>query len=90
MMKEYSRKSMQKILEMKLAVDAIRDTERLTRTINNILANPKNWIVSEIKKENYKVVKVELKPLDIASTTVNPYLKKCSKSVDNECNHIKS
>ena len=31
-----------------LAVDAIRDTERLTRTINNILANPKNWIVSEI------------------------------------------
>ena len=36
-----------------LTVDAIRDTERLTRTINNILANPKNWIVSEIVKENY-------------------------------------
>ena len=53
-----------------LAVDAIKDTERLTRTINNILANPKNWIVSEIKKDNYKVDKVELKPLDIA-----PYCK---------------
>jgi len=26
-----------------LTVDATRDTERLTRAINNILANPKNW-----------------------------------------------
>ena len=34
---------------------------------NNILANPKNWIVSEIIKENYDVVRVELKPLDISS-----------------------
>ena len=34
-----------------LAVDAIKDTERLTRTINSILSNPKNWIVSEIKKD---------------------------------------
>ena len=63
-----------------LAVDALRDTERLTRTINNILANQKNWIVSEIKKENYEVVKVELKPLDIS-----PYCKsvfeKCSKTL---------
>ncbi|MBV9668440.1 MAG: hypothetical protein JO327_09960, partial [Nitrososphaeraceae archaeon] len=50
-----------------LTVDAIRDIERLTRAINNILANPKNWIVSEIIKENYDVVKVELKPLDISS-----------------------
>src|SRR5215467_10363552 len=33
-----------------LAVDVIRDTERLTATINSILSNPKNWIVSEIKK----------------------------------------
>jgi Rad3-related DNA helicase len=53
-----------------LSVDIIRDTERLTRTINSILANPKNWIVSEIKKEDYKVIRVELKPLDIA-----PYCK---------------
>lgn len=47
-----------------LVVDAKRDIERLTRTINSILENPKNWIVSEIRKEDYKVVKVELKPLD--------------------------
>ena len=61
-----------------LTVDAIRDIERLSRAINNILANPKNWIVSEIIKENYDVVKVELKPLDIS-----PYCKtvfeKCAK-----------
>ncbi len=35
-----------------LVVEVIRDTERLTSTINSILSNPKNWIVSEIKKEN--------------------------------------
>ena len=63
--KDYS-----KTLGDELAVDAIKDTERLTRTINSILANPKNWIVSEIKKDNYKVEKVELKPLDIS-----PYCK---------------
>jgi hypothetical protein len=39
-----------------LAVDAIRDTERLSRTINNILANPKNWMISEINKESHEVV----------------------------------
>jgi ATP-dependent DNA helicase DinG len=50
-----------------IAVDAIKDTERLTRTINSILLNPKNWIISEIKKDNYKVDKLELKPLDISS-----------------------
>jgi ATP-dependent DNA helicase DinG len=74
-----SRKSASNIGD-ELAVDALRDTERLTRTINNILANQKNWIVSEIKKENYEVVKVELKPLDIS-----PYCKavfeKCSKTL---------
>ena len=61
-----------------LAADAIRDTERLTITINNILSNPRNWIISEIKKEGHEVIKVELKPLDIS-----PYCKhvfdKCSK-----------
>ncbi len=50
-----------------IAIDAIKDTERLTRTINSILSNPKSWIISEIKKDNYKVEKVELKPLDISS-----------------------
>ena len=63
-----------------LAVDATRDTERLTRTINNILANPKNWIVSDILKENYEVVKVELKPLDISTYCKNVF-EKCSKTL---------
>ena len=48
-------------LSEELAADAIRDTERLTTTINSLLSNPRNWIVSEIKKENYEVVKIELK-----------------------------
>jgi Rad3-related DNA helicase len=61
-----------------LTVDAIRDIERLTRAINNILANPKNWIVSEIIKENYDVVKIELKPLDISSYCKSVF-EKCSK-----------
>jgi Rad3-related DNA helicase len=63
-----------------LAIDAMRDTERITRTINNILSNQKNWIVSEIKKENYEVVKVELKPLDI-STYCKAVFEKCSKTL---------
>jgi Rad3-related DNA helicase len=61
------RKSTKSLGGEELAVDAIKDTERLTRTINSTLANPKNWIVSDIKKDNYKVEKVELKPLDISS-----------------------
>jgi ATP-dependent DNA helicase DinG len=56
-----------------LAVEATRDTEKLTQAINNILSNPKNWIVSE-------VTGVELKPLD-----VSPYCKdvfqKCAKTL---------
>jgi ATP-dependent DNA helicase DinG len=67
-------------LNEELAADAIRDTERLTITINNILSNPRNWIVSEIKKENYEVVKVELKPLDI-STYCKAVFEKCSKTL---------
>ena len=63
-----------------LAVDAIRDAERLTRTINNILANQKNWIISDIKKENYEVVKIELKPLDI-STYCKSLFEKCAKTL---------
>jgi len=63
-----------------LTADALRDTERLTRTINNILSNQKNWIVSEVKKENYEVVKVELKPLDV-STLCKAVFEKCSKTL---------
>jgi ATP-dependent DNA helicase DinG len=63
-----------------LAVEPITDTQKLTRAINDILSNPKNWIVSEIKKENNEVTGVQLKPLD-----VSPYCKgvfeKCDKTL---------
>ena len=52
--------------------------ERLTATINSILSNPRNWIVSEIKKENYEVIMVELKPLD-ASQYWKYVFEKCIK-----------
>ncbi len=61
-----------------LFVEAARDAEKLTRAINNILSNPKNWIVSDIKKENYEIVKVELKPLNI-SEYCQTLFEKCSK-----------
>jgi ATP-dependent DNA helicase DinG len=73
-------KNSAKTLGEELAVDAIKDTERLTRTINSILSNPKNWIISDIKKDNYKVDKVELKPLDIASYC-KPVFEKGSKAL---------
>jgi Rad3-related DNA helicase len=67
-------------LREELAIEAIRDTERLTRTIENILSNPKNWIVSEIKKEDYEVIRVELKPLDISGFCKNIF-EKCAKTL---------
>jgi ATP-dependent DNA helicase DinG len=63
-----------------LAVEVIRDTERLTGTINSILSNPKNWIVSEIKKENYEVITVELKPLDTSQYWKDVF-EKCTKTL---------
>jgi ATP-dependent DNA helicase DinG len=63
-----------------LFVEAVRDAEKLTRAINNILSNPKNWVVSDIKKENYEVVKVELKPLNI-SEYCQAVFEKCSKTL---------
>jgi Rad3-related DNA helicase len=75
-----SKKNKSNMISDELFVEAARDAEKLTRAINNILFNPKNWIISDIKKENYEVVKVELKPLD-----VSPYCKdvfdKCSKTL---------
>ena len=65
---------------MRLLPDAIRDTERLTRTINNIISDPENWIVSDILKENYEAVKVEFKPLDI-SKYCKAVFDKCSKTI---------
>ena len=63
-----------------VAADAIRDTERLTRTINNIISDPENWIVSDIIKESYEVAKVEFKPLDI-SKYCKAVFDKCSKTI---------
>jgi hypothetical protein len=46
-------------IHKELLIDIVQDIEKLTRTINNILSSPKNWIVSEVHKENYDVVRVE-------------------------------
>jgi ATP-dependent DNA helicase DinG len=63
-----------------LANQAIFDTDRLTQTIDAILSNPKNWIISNIKKEYDELTEVILKPLDIS-----PYCKdvfdKCSNTL---------
>jgi ATP-dependent DNA helicase DinG len=61
-------------------IEVIRDGVRLTRAIENILANPKNWIVSEIKKEGYEVTGVELKPLDISGYCKDVF-EKCNKTL---------
>jgi Rad3-related DNA helicase len=63
-----------------LAVEAMRDTEKLTRAINNILSNTKNWIVSEIRRENYEIVRIELKPLD-PSSYCKDIFEKCTKTL---------
>ena len=61
-----------------LAVEAIRDIEKLKQAIDNIRSNPKNWIVTEIKKENNEVTRIELKPLDVSSYCKDVF-KKCNK-----------
>lgn len=63
-----------------LAVEVIRETERLTLAIDNILSNLKNWIVSEIKKEDYEVIRVELKPLDVSPYCQDKF-EKCTKTL---------
>ncbi|MGC2682976.1 MAG: hypothetical protein WA323_14020, partial [Candidatus Nitrosopolaris sp.] len=63
-----------------LAVEVIRDRERLTRAINNVVSNPKNWIVSEIKKEGYEVTGVELKPLDTSGYCKNVF-ERCNRTL---------
>jgi len=55
-----------KTLTDEVAADAIRDIERLTRMINNIISDPENWIGSDVIRENYEVAKVEFKPLDVS------------------------
>ncbi|MFY9871993.1 MAG: helicase C-terminal domain-containing protein, partial [Candidatus Nitrosopolaris sp.] len=61
-----------------LTVEAIRDTEKLTEVIDNILSNPEDWMVSEITKEGYEVISVELKPLDVSPGEV---FEKCDKTL---------
>jgi Rad3-related DNA helicase len=64
-----------------LKVEVLRDTEKLTETINSILSNPRNWIVSEIKKEkNYELTRVEFKPLD-TSQYWKAVFEKCNKTL---------
>jgi Rad3-related DNA helicase len=63
-----------------LAVEAVRDTEKLTRAINNILSNTKNWIVSEVRKEDYDIVRVELKPL-YTSAFCRDIFEKCNRTL---------
>jgi len=63
-----------------LPVEAMRDIEKLTRGINNILSNPKKWIVSEIRKKDNDVFEVEFKPIDI-SPYCNDVFQKCRKTL---------
>ena len=71
-----------KMLELdipeELVPDAMTDTEKLSRAIGDMRSNPKNWIVTEIKKENNELTKVELKPLDVSHYCKGVF-KKCNK-----------
>ncbi len=67
-------------IHKEILIDILQDIEKLTRTINNILSSPRNWIVSEVQKENYDVVRVELKPLD-PSRYIRAIVEKCPKTL---------
>ncbi|HJU79495.1 MAG TPA: ATP-dependent DNA helicase [Nitrososphaeraceae archaeon] len=67
-------------VDKELLIDIVQDIDKLTRTINNILSNPNNWIVSEVHKENYDVIRVELKPLD-PSKYIKAIVEKCPKTL---------
>jgi Rad3-related DNA helicase len=67
-------------VDKELLIDIVQDIDKLTRTINNILSNPNNWIVSEVHKENYDVIRVDLKPLD-PSKYIKAVLEKCPKTL---------
>jgi Rad3-related DNA helicase len=49
-----------------LLIELEHDVEKLESVIEAISANPNNWIVSDIQKEDRGVTKVELKPLDVS------------------------
>lgn len=63
-----------------ILVEIFQDLERLTRTINYILAQPKNWIVADVHKEKYEVTRVDLKPLD-TSPYCRSVFEKCHKTI---------
>ena len=63
-----------------ILVEIFQDLERLTRTINYILAQPKNWIVADVHKEKYEVTRVDIKPLD-TSPYCRSVFEKCHKSI---------
>ena len=67
-------------VDKELLIDIVQDIDKLTRTINNILSNPNNWIVSEVHKDNYDVTRVDLKPLD-PSKYIKTLLEKCPKTL---------
>jgi ATP-dependent DNA helicase DinG len=76
--KSENRRNLQ--IDKELLIDIVQDIEKLTRTINNILASPKNWIVSEVHKENFDIMRVDLKPLD-PSKYIKTILEKCPKTL---------
>src|SRR6185503_8684142 len=67
-------------VDKELLIDIVQDIDKLTRTINNILSNPNNWIVSEVHKENYDITRVDLKPLD-PSKYIKAVVVKCPKTL---------
>jgi Rad3-related DNA helicase len=67
-------------VDKELLIDIVQDIDKLTRTINNILSSPNNWIVSEVHKENYDVTRVDLKPLD-PSKYIKAVVEKCPKTL---------
>ena len=67
-------------VDKELLIEIVQDIDKLTRTINNILSNPNNWIVSEVHKENYDVIRVEFKPLD-PSKYIKAIVEKCPKTL---------
>ncbi|MFY9868397.1 MAG: hypothetical protein WAK17_01645, partial [Candidatus Nitrosopolaris sp.] len=68
------------MLNEELLVEATQDIDKLDLAIDSIVSNATNWIVSEVKKEDREVARIELKPLD-----VSPYCKdvftNCNKTL---------
>lgn len=69
-----------KISSRELADQASLETEKLTQIIEAILSNPKNWVVSKIKREDDELIEVEFKPLDISPYCKNIF-NRCSKTL---------